>query len=117
MTVFVLRGESVEVETFPGVKRRVLARGFNTLLMENKYLKGSEVPEHVHEDLEQVNYVVRGKVFVRIGDKEYVFSDGDAYLVPEGVLHGMKALEETVMVEVFSPPHPVFSKDIEHLRR
>lgn len=117
MVAFVLRRDSVEVETFPGVRRRVLACGSNMLLTENTYLRGSEVPRHVHDDLEQVNYIVVGKVLVGIGDKEYLFNSGDSYIVPKGVIHWLKALEDAVAVEVFSPPHPVFSKDLERVAR
>lgn len=101
-------------ETWPGIKRRALAIGERTLLLEVRMEAGALGKAHSHPN-EQTGYVVSGKLRLRIGDESYDLEPGDAYIIPSGVEHEALALEDTVVVEVFSPPHETFKRDFEEV--
>jgi len=108
-----LRGEEAKVvETWPGIKRKTLALGERTLLLEVNLRAGAISKAHSHEN-EQIGYVVRGKIKIRIGEEVHYLSQGDAYIIPGNVDHETEAIEDSLVVEVFSPPHELFKKDLE----
>lgn len=98
-------------ETWPGVTRRALALGERILLLEISLRKGAVAPAHSHPN-EQSGYIVRGRLRIRIGDEIHELNPGDAYIIPPDVEHEAEALEDTVVVEVFSPPHELLKKDL-----
>jgi quercetin dioxygenase-like cupin family protein len=65
--------------------------------------KGSSVPLHQHMN-DQVGYVISGKIEMTIGKQVQVLTKGDTYAVPGGILHSTTALEDSWVVDVFSPP-------------
>ena len=65
--------------------------------------KGGVSPYHNHES-EQFNYVVKGKYKMRVEDREHIIYPGDIILIPSFIDHNMKALEDSVHIEFFSPP-------------
>jgi len=104
--------EAPVVETWPGVRRRTLAMGERTLLLEVSMDSGSVGRAHSHPN-EQVGYVVSGRLRLRIGSDTIELGPGDAYVIPGGVEHEALALEDTKVIEVFSPPHETFKRDLE----
>ncbi len=105
------RVDAKPYETWPGVTRRALALGERILLLEISLRKGAIAPAHSHPN-EQSGYVVRGRLRIRIGDQTHELNPGDAYIIPPDVEHEAEALEDTVVVEVFSPPHEFLKKDL-----
>ena len=63
---------------------------------------GSVVPEH-HDVHEQVANVERGALQFSIGGEEILVRDGQSVAIPSNVPHKVVALEDTVVVDVFSP--------------
>jgi len=51
---------------------------------------------HVHEG-EEVLRVVSGQVLIRCGDEEQMCTAGQLVVVPPGVLHGFRVVEEIVL--------------------
>ena len=47
--------------------------------------------------------VVKGKVKSTVGAEEFIMGPGDVGRHPAGVLHGLEAIEESVVVEIKSP--------------
>jgi quercetin dioxygenase-like cupin family protein len=47
--------------------------------------------------------VVKGKVKSTVGSEEFIMGPGDVCRHPEGVLHGLEAIEDSVVVEIKSP--------------
>ena len=87
----------------PGVTRQMLSVGEHIMVVRIVAAKGSEVPLHTHAH-EQVGHVESGRARFRIGDEETVVATGDGYSVPSNVPHGVVVLEDSVFVDVFSPP-------------
>ncbi|MCD6348320.1 MAG: cupin domain-containing protein [Candidatus Korarchaeota archaeon] len=104
--------EAKPYETWPGVTRRALTLGERILLLEISFKKDAVAPVHSHPN-EQSGYIVKGKLRIRIGDAVHELGPGDAYIIPPNVEHEATALEDTVVVEVFSPPHELLKKDLE----
>jgi quercetin dioxygenase-like cupin family protein len=107
--------EAKSVETWKGVIRKVLVLSDNLMLLEVSINKDAMVPSHKHFN-EQVGYVVKGKMKLRIGDSWHLLEEGDSYCIPSDVEHEAVALESSTVVEVFHPPVDAFRRDLEALK-
>ena len=67
--------------------------------------KGAVVQRHTHES-EQVTYIVEGALRLWLGDDEEEFTvhAGEVLTIPSNLPHRAEALEDTLDVDVFSPP-------------
>lgn len=92
-----------EVVMFPGVVRRTLNAGALTMLCEIELARGSAVPLHTHPH-EQIGYLSRGRLLFVIGDEQRELQAGDSWCVPGDVPHGVTALEDSIAIDIFSPP-------------
>jgi quercetin dioxygenase-like cupin family protein len=95
--------DATPVEMLPGVVRRTLCSADRMTLCEFTLAKGTVMPLHSHEH-EQAGYVVRGRVLFQIADEERELRAGDGYLAGSNVPHAVTALEESVAIDIFSPP-------------
>ncbi|MGH7720522.1 MAG: cupin domain-containing protein [Gemmatimonadaceae bacterium] len=85
---------------------RRLVTGERTMLAHVYLDKGCVVPKHSHEN-EQITYILEGALRFWIGDdgaEEVVVRAGEVLHIPSGVPHKAEALEDTLDVDVFSPP-------------
>ncbi len=89
-------------EVVDGVRLKSLVHGDRTHLTEVRFRKGAVVPEHRHPH-EQTGYLVSGSLRFFSGAEDWVALPGDAWSLPGGHPHGAEALEESIVVEVFSP--------------
>lgn len=91
------------------------------MMLSHVYLKkGSIVPQHSHEN-EQITYILEGGLRFWIGPDESQVIDvmaGEVLHIPSRVLHKAEALEDTLDVDVFSPPREDWlNKTDDYLRR
>jgi quercetin dioxygenase-like cupin family protein len=86
----------------PGLTRKVMAYNDKLFLAEHQMVKGwvGRVHSHPHD---QVVYVVRGYLKVTCQGKTFDIRSGDSFVVRGGVEHGASALEDSVVVDVFTP--------------
>jgi quercetin dioxygenase-like cupin family protein len=98
---------SVEGLTMQGVWIKLLLQGKHALLIEAHLKKGTITPEHTH-DHESYCYVLSGRVRARVGQETMELGPGDAFFHPIGVPHVNEALEDTVWLEIKSPPVPTW---------
>lgn len=89
-------------EVLEGINLKTLVYGERTLLSEFRIEKGASIPVHEHPH-EQTGYLVSGALRFRIQDEVFIAHPGDSWSLPSGVPHGAEAIEEAVVVEVFSP--------------
>lgn len=89
----------------PKLARRVIWGERMTLA--HIYLdRGCVVPQHAHEN-EQLTYVLQGALRVWLGAdgaEELTVRSGEVLTIPPGVPHRVEALEDTLDVDIFSPP-------------
>jgi len=90
-----------------GVVRRVMSHGGNMMAVEVSFKKGAvgDVHTHVHE---QISYIVEGKFEFTMGDDKYILEKGDTYYVKPNIPHGVVALEDSVILDVFVPQREDF---------
>ena len=79
-----------------------LIMGEEMTFLEIRYAAGVGAPLHTHTH-ESVAYVVKGKVKSTVGSEAFIMGPGDACRHPKGVLHGLEALEDSLVVEIKSP--------------
>jgi quercetin dioxygenase-like cupin family protein len=91
-----------------GTKRRIHGCTNNLMMISYEWERGGKMAPHDHE-VEQISYVVYGKLRVTIGDQTFIAEKGDSYTEPKWTMHDMEALEPSLTIEVFSPPRPVFA--------
>ena len=85
---------------------RRLITGEQVMLTHVYLKKGAIVPQHNHHN-EQMTYILEGAIRFWIGDDESEVIDvraGEVLHIPSMVKHKAEALEDTVDVDVFSPP-------------
>ena len=77
------------------------------MMLAHVYMeKGALVPSHAHEN-EQLTYILEGALRFSIGEDGSETVDvraGDVLHIPSYVWHAAEALEDTLDVDVFSPP-------------
>lgn len=88
-----------------GVEMRPLAFGEKTNLCEFKLTKGHRLPSHSHP-YEQTGTLISGKLNFRIGNNWQMTHPGDAWSIPENVEHEVEILEDSNVLETFSPLRP-----------
>ncbi len=85
----------------PQVTRKVLHTE-NLTIARLEIAKGGAVPEHSHVN-EQVANVERGALQFSIGGQEVILRGGQSLAIPSNVPQAVVALEDTTVVDVFSP--------------
>lgn len=88
-----------------GVTKRPLVWEEKTILCEFKLEKGHKIPAH-HHPYEQTGYLLSGKLNFRIGQTSNIAETGDSWSIPENVEHEVEILEDSVVLELFSPIRP-----------
>mgnify|MGYP001271765629 FL=1 len=87
------------------LERRLITA--DRMMLAHVYLeKGCVVPKHSHEN-EQLTYILKGALRFWIGEdgeEEVVVRAGEVLVIPSNVVHKAEALEDTVDVDIFSPP-------------
>lgn len=77
------------------------------MMLAHVYLdRGCVVPQHSHDN-EQLTYILEGKLRFFLGDDESEVVDvgaGEVLHIPSHLPHKAEALEDTLDVDVFSPP-------------
>src|SRR6266404_7254679 len=100
--VVVKHEEGKTAEPEAGLKRRVLAYNEKLFLAEHEMTKGWVGTMHSHPH-DQIVYIVRGHLKVMCQGKSFVLRAGDTFVVRGGVQHGASAIEDSLVIDVFTP--------------
>lgn len=98
--------DSLDWEEVTGSIRRRLITGDSMMIAQVFLDKGAVVPKHSHLN-EQITYIVSGALHFRLGDdldREVTVRAGEVLHIPAHLPHEATALEDTLDVDVFSPP-------------
>ncbi len=85
----------------PLAGRRAL-HGSSITIARFRFDKGNQVASHHHGNA-QITIVQSGAIRMVVGEEVLHLKAGDMVHVPPDVPHGNEALEDTVVIEVFSP--------------
>ncbi|GIV59036.1 MAG: hypothetical protein KatS3mg043_0125 [Rhodothermaceae bacterium] len=100
------RWDDLERERVNDLLDRRLITGERVMLAHVYLKKGCIVPKHRHEN-EQITYVLEGALRFWIGEderEEVIVHAGEVLHIPSNVPHKAEALEDTLDVDIFSPP-------------
>lgn len=105
-SVRTFRWDEMEKEpVVEGIERRII--NGDQMMLTHVYLKaGAVVPLHSHHN-EQFTYILEGALRFWIGGEDSEPIDiraGEVLHIPSNVPHKAEALEDTLDVDVFSPP-------------
>lgn len=97
------RWNDLDEEPLNELLSRKLITGDRVMLAHVLLKKGCVVPAHSHEN-EQVTYILKGALRFQIQGKEIILREGEVLHIPSHVVHEAEALEDTLDLDVFSPP-------------
>jgi quercetin dioxygenase-like cupin family protein len=100
------RWDRIPEEPLKGTITRRLVTGERMMIAHVYLKKGDDVPRHSHEN-EQLTYILQGALQFWFGandERELTVCAGEVIVIPSNVPHRALALEDTLDVDVFSPP-------------
>ncbi|MCD9023791.1 cupin domain-containing protein [Cohnella silvisoli] len=86
----------------PEIRRKILPPGKQMMSMLIEFKQGGFGPEHAHPH-EQLGFVIQGKIKMLLDGKEIVAEAGDQVCVPGNIPHSVLALEDSLVLETFTP--------------
>ena len=114
------RWNEIPLETVTDMLDRRLITGDSMMLAHVYLKKGCVVPKHSHEN-EQLTYILEGALLFTLGEDQSVevtVSAGEVLHIPSHLPHKAVALEDTLDVDIFSPPRQDWlEKSDDYLRR
>lgn len=99
--------DTVAVERLSEKISRRMIVGTKEMLVRWEFRKGAIAARHCHPH-EQIVVMVEGKLKLVVGDAETIMDSKDIVVIPPNVLHEAEALEDTVVIDIFSPPREDF---------
>ena len=90
-----------------GIRRKMLGYDPDLMMTHIEFRIGAVGSVHKHPH-RQVTFIQKGSFEVQIGDKKEILKAGDCYFVPPGIEHGVVALEDSLLVDVFAPMREEF---------
>ena len=94
--------DEMEKEVLSGHMSRRFVTGEKLTLAQVLFKKGAPAAIHQHES-EQISYVLEGALRFHVAGEEVTLHEGQVLLIPSNVPHGAEALEDTVVLDIFSP--------------
>ena len=91
-----------QVEVSPMIRRQAIHTPSLTLA-RIVFQKGAIVPLHQHVN-EQLTTVASGRLRLEVLGSKMALGPGEIARLPSNVPHAAEALEDTVVIDVFTPP-------------
>jgi quercetin dioxygenase-like cupin family protein len=86
----------------PGITRQILGFDPHLMMVRVCFEKGAIGYVHTHPH-RQASFVEKGSFEVQIEGEKKILRAGDGYFIPPNVPHGATALEDGVLIDVFTP--------------
>lgn len=86
----------------PGLKRQVMSYSPSMMLVRHTMVKGWVGAKHSHPH-EQMVYIVRGRIRFEHPGGTFEVGPGDSFLVPGNVDHQASAIEDSEVLDIFTP--------------
>jgi quercetin dioxygenase-like cupin family protein len=105
----VIKASDVPPTVLGALARRRVVTGKDLMIVRYEAGAGAEFAAHSHPE-EQMGYVIQGKIEFFLGWPEvrHVFEAGTFFHFAPNERHRSRALEESVVIDVFSPPRPEY---------
>jgi quercetin dioxygenase-like cupin family protein len=93
----------------PGLRRQVMSYSPNLMLVRHTMKRGWVGIRHSHPQ-EQMVYIVRGRISFQHPGGTFEAATGDSFLVGGNVEHQASALEDSEVLDVFTPYREDYAK-------
>jgi quercetin dioxygenase-like cupin family protein len=93
----------ISLEDLTPLLQRQFVVGQEIMLARVLLKKGCVIPEHSHQN-EQLTYILDGVLKFWIDGQEIIVHAGEVLCIPSNMPHKAEALEDTVDLDVFTPP-------------
>jgi quercetin dioxygenase-like cupin family protein len=100
------RWDDLAAEPLKGSITRRMITGTSMMIAEVRLAKGDVVPRHAHHN-EQITYITAGALHFTLGERgerEVTVRAGEVLVIPPHEPHAAVALEDTIDIDIFSPP-------------
>ncbi|HUG62229.1 MAG TPA: cupin domain-containing protein [Methylomirabilota bacterium] len=105
--VFAMAGDGDWTDLGAGARRRVILTTDELMQVEFAFDEGAVGALHSHPHV-QASYVAEGTFEVTIDGRTETIGPGGSYIVPSGLVHGVKALTPGRLIDTFTPPRQDF---------
>ena len=95
-----------ETAMTPQIKRRMVT-GEKLMVLNLTLTKGAVVGEH-HHPHEQISFVLSGALEFDLSGEKRVVRGGEGVVLPSNLPHAVVALEDSQVLDMFSPPREDF---------
>jgi quercetin dioxygenase-like cupin family protein len=100
--------QAKKVEMLPGIIRTTMAYNDESMLCHFTLKRGASIPLHNHEAV-QNGFVIKGMMrFLQDGGKSITVEEGDGYIFESNEKHGAEVLEDSEIIECFTPMRPEY---------
>ncbi|HEX4022640.1 MAG TPA: cupin domain-containing protein [Acidobacteriaceae bacterium] len=97
------RWSDIPLEPMNPLLDRHFVHGEQAMLARILLRKGCIVPMHSHSN-EQITYVLEGTLRFTLPDRVVDVAAGEVLVIPGGIPHQAEAMEDTIDLDVFTPP-------------
>lgn len=94
-------------DTEPGVRRQILVHNQQMMMVRVVFRKGAVGSLHFHPHI-QASFVESGVFDVTIDGRTERLATGGSFIVPSNLVHGVVAVEEGSLIDVFTPRRDEF---------
>jgi len=108
--------KSIPLEDLNPLLQRQFVVGQDIMVARVLLKKGCVVPMHSHHN-EQISYILEGALKFEIDGKQITVAAGEVLCIPPNMPHRATALEDTVDLDVFSPPRADWIGKTDHYLR
>ena len=98
-----MKNENPRIQICPGIKRQTLTSGKTMYQMTAQLDAGSKMPEHQHPQ-EQIVHILEGRMKLIVNGTPHELTAGDSFYLASNVPHGVETIEDTRVLDTFSPP-------------
>ncbi len=106
---FIFGEEADWVQINDGMRRQILGYDKQIMLVKIEFKAGGVGYAHQHVHC-QCSYVVSGIFEFQIGEEIKIVNAGDGLYMESNVMHGVKCIEEGILIDTFSPVRKDFLK-------
>ena len=107
--LFISTSEQPWEELGDRIRRKILGYDEQLMMVYIQFKKGSVGKLHQHPH-RQVTFVEKGSFEVEIGGIKKILQSGNCFFVPPNEIHGVRALEDGELIDVFTPIRDDFLK-------
>lgn len=104
-----MQNENRWIEICPGIRRRTQVHGRTMYQMVAHLSAGSRMPEHSHAQ-EQIVHILSGRMKLIVEGVAHELQTGDSFYLAGNVPHGVETIEDTRVLDTFSPPREDYLK-------